>query len=429
MNKIIFSFFLLLISCVAFAQTDPFAGTWQMEYITGESKINFTLQIATPEKSLLYPAHITIQCDSFNADYELLLVKKSARELAISKNKFARNEKPFSLVKSLFYLNGFFDLSRNLKGQPTLNINRIQIKNDAAAESAFTKIESKNAGTAKTINSFLKDAEIKLNKVNNIAWNSEYADRIISPSVSPAYFGLIDTIYIPTRDGMLYLSGIKKNDIASVSLNGRSIISLAELNKKPYSQDVILDTGLNYLVLYAENFANDAANKGKLNLECGKKRVSLDFTNAADSAASFIVVKLYFEKDRENITSFDDYIYTNDKPLKENQKLLGALTSTSRQLTLVIWDDAVEDGDTVSININGQWVAKGFPVKKNPQKITVTVSPGPNNITLVADNLGSIPPNTSIIEIIDGKKRKSFIMATELGEDNLIKVFYDLRAN
>ncbi len=429
MNKILLPFFLSLISAAAFAQSDQFSGTWQTEYTTGESKISFTLHISTPEKNLLYPAHIIIQCDSFSADYELLLVKKSARELAISKNKFARSEKPFSMVKLLFYLNGIFDLSRNLKGQPTLNINRLQAKPDAAAEASLAKVDSKYAVAARAINSFLKDAEIKLNKANSIPWNSEYADRIISPSVSPAYFGLIDTIYIPTRDGMLFLSGIKKNDVVSVSLNGRSLISLAELSKKAYSQDVILDTGINILILYAENFANDAANKGKLNVECGKKRVSLDFTNAADSAASFIAVKLYYEKDRENATTFEDYIYTNDKPLKENQKLLGALTSTSRQITLAIWDDAVEDGDTVSININGQWVAKGFPVKKNPQKITVTVNPGPNNITFVADNLGSIPPNTSIIEIIDGKKRKSFIMATDIGEDNLIKVFYDLRPN
>ena len=48
--------------------------------------------------------------------YELLLVKKSSRELAISKNKFARNEKPFGLSKTLFFLNGLFDLSRDLKG-------------------------------------------------------------------------------------------------------------------------------------------------------------------------------------------------------------------------------------------------------------------------------------------------------------------------
>lgn len=398
-----------------------------MEYLQGSSKLLFTLQIGTPEKNLLYPAHITIQCDSLNGEYELLLVKKSARELAISKNKFARSEKPFSIVSSLFYLNGIFDLSRNLKGQPTLNINRLQATPDAAAERALTKIDSKYSSTTATVRSFLKDAAVKLEKKNGLPWNSEYAGRILSPSISPGYFGLVDTIYIPSRDGKLFVSGIKKNDVVSASLNGKPIVSLVELNKKPFEQEVLLDTGMNIFTLFADNFANNAANKAKLNLECGKKRVTLDFTNTADSAAGFIAVKLYFEKDRENTTSFDEYSYKDDKPLQANEKLLGALNSTSRQLKLLIWDDAVEDGDTVSVNINGQWIARGFPVKKNPQQLTVTVNPGPNTITFSADNLGAIPPNTAIIEIIDGKKRKWFMMATIMGENNLIKVFYDTR--
>jgi hypothetical protein len=66
-------------------------------------------------------------------------------------------------------------------------------------------------------------------------------------------------------------------------------------------------------------------------------------------------------------------------------------------------------------------------VLKKPQFITVTLTPGPNVITFVAENLGSIIPNTSVIEIIDGKKRKSFFIETDLNQNNLIKIFYDLK--
>jgi hypothetical protein len=40
--------------------------------------------------------------------------------------------------------------------------------------------------------------------------------------------------------------------------------------------------------------------------------------------------------------------------------------------------------------------------------------------------LGSIAPNTSILEIIDGKKRKAYNINTNLGQNNAIKIIYDL---
>jgi hypothetical protein len=107
--------------------------------------------------------------------------------------------------------------------------------------------------------------------------------------------------------------------------------------------------------------------------------------------------------------------------------MVGNIISHSQQLTFAIWDDAVEDGDTISLSINGRWITKGYPVLKKPQFITVTLQPGPNLITFVADNLGSIIPNTSVLEIIDGKKRKSFFIETDLFRNNLVNIFYDVK--
>jgi archaellum component FlaG (FlaF/FlaG flagellin family) len=427
-RKILPVFIYLLFHCMAsFSQSDPFIGTWQIDNAAGENKCAFSLQVASPENGILYPAHITIQCDSFTAAYELLLVKKSSRELSISKNKFARDEKPFSLTKQLFYVNGIFDLSRDLKGQPTLNLRRIQFNPNDNMLPDTVKRNSALLQTFRQIKKLLLEDDIKLYKLSNTAWSSDYANRILSPAISPAYFGLTDTIYIPSRDGTVSFSGLKKGDVVSAAVNGKRVTEMLELSKKSYTQDIVLDTGLNILVLYADNFANGLPNKGKLDLECGKKKVTLDFSNRGDSGASFIAVKLFFAREKEKETFFDNYTPAHDKPLKENEKLLGTLTSTARQLTLAIWDDAVEDGDSISINVNGKWIARGFPVKIKPQTITITLDPGPNTITFVADNLGSIPPNTSILEIIDGKRRKAFTLATTIGEDNLVKIFYDLQ--
>ena len=424
-------FLLLFISAKSIAQVSIYPGTWQMEYLSdsGKTPIKMELQIASAENHLLYPACLKLSCDSFTAAYELLLIKKNSRELGISKNKYPVLETPFSLGNAPLFLNGIFDNSKDLKGQSTLAISRMQSKYPFIYLPDTLLPTKALQATAMRLAKFLKEAEIILTKVNDQPWKSDDISSMISSSLSPAYFGLLDTIYLPTRDGILHITGTKKTDIVTIALNGQINSDRIAIAKKAITEDILLDTGLNLLVLFADNFGDDIPNKGKLNLEFANKKFNLDFGSKADSAATFIIAPLYCEKDKGRGSYFRDYYPSGDaiKPLKENEKLLGSIFASAKQLVLAIWDDAVEDGDSISININGKWIEKGFPVKKKPQFITITLQPGLNAITFVGDNLGSIPPNTSILEIIDGKKRKSFMLATVPGEDNLINIFYDVK--
>lgn len=414
-----------MLPAASFAQYDVYPGTWQMEFIPekGGAAIQLQLKIAVAEKNILYPAQLSLQCDSFSADYQLLLVKKNSRELAISKNKYTAAEQPFSLGNAMFLLNGIFDHSRDFKGNPVLTIHRLHTQHQLSVLPDTMKLHKKIAAS---LLEFLKNAEIRLSKQDGHPWKNSYSERILTPSQSPAYFGLLDTIHVPVRDGFMDLSSYSKNDIVSASLNGKVILEQQYLNRRAYRDDLLLDTGLNILVLFSENFSSQSVNKGKMDLEFGKKKYKLDLSRRDDSAASFIAAKLFFEQDKNKEIYFQEND-APDKPLRQNEKLLGSVVANSRQLTLAVWDDAVEDGDSISVNINGEWVAKAMAVKKNPQFITVTLKPGANTITFIGDNLGSIPPNTSILELIDGKKRKSFMLETVPGEDNLLKIFYDLR--
>lgn len=428
MIRNIFTLFicLLLISATAPAQNDAWPGTWEMEYTPAKNSpaVHMRLQIAEAEKNVLYPAQISLQCDSFSASYALLLVKKSSRELAISKNKYAVSEKPFSLSNATFFINGIFDNSRDAKGNPLLTLNRMQTKHQSALRLDTLKA---NRPVAEQLLAFLRDADIKLSKSNSIPWAGNYSDRITSPSQSPAYFGLLDTVYVSTRDGVADFSSYNKNDIVSASLNGKLFIDQLYLDRKAYHEELLLDTGTNIMILFAENFQNQSPNKGRMEFEFGKKKMKVDFSRKDDSAAVFIAARICYELDRNKEIHFEEYDDSKENPLKQNQKMIGSVKAVSKQLTLAVWDDAVEDGDSISVNINNNWVAKGLPVKKNPQFITVTLQPGPNTITFVGDNVGSIPPNTSVLEIIDGKKRKSFLLETVPGEDNLLKIYYDIK--
>jgi hypothetical protein len=433
MNRLILFSFFFFISVKSVAQADAYLGTWQMQYLldSGKSPINMELQIGTSEKNILYPAQLKLQCDSFMAEYELLLVKKDARQLAISRNKYPVYEKPFSLGDCTFSLNGTFDHSRNLKGLPTLTIIRIPSKQNNTPDTAHLSKALKM--TAIRLRDFLKDGEIKFKKINDSPWKSKDCKRILIPRLSPAYFGLLDTMFLQTKDGISNLISDKKNgnDIVSVAVNGGTIIDQVGLNKKEHEEDILLDTGLNYLVFFADNFGDDLPNRGRINLTFDYKKFSLDFADKKDSAATFIVTKLLFDDDKDNNRYFENYTSSEvgDKPLQPNEKLLGGIKTSSQQITLALWDDAVEDGDSVSIKINDKWLVQGFPVKNKTQFITVTLQPGPNTITFIADNLGSIPPNTSVLELIDGKKRKSFAIETTPEEKNYIKIYFDTRTD
>ena len=434
MNKNIFILFFsfLFVTGSSFGQADDYAGTWQMKIPAGStSSITMELQIASPERNLLYPAQLKLQADSFTAVYEVLLVKKNLRQLGISRNKFPRSTEPFSLGDWTVALNGTLDFSKDLKGEWLLTVNRLPAKNYGTVLPDFMNLNEGQKKMAAKLCSFLKGEEIVFKKTNSIPWQNEYTDKILMPQLSPAYFGIKDSIHLQTRDAVIKFPGNRKsgNDIISVVLNGRTILDQVDPGKKREPEEFLLDTGLNVLTLFADNFKKSLPNKAKINIEFAGKKFKLDFTNREDIAATFIVAKLYFDKDKNDDTKFQNYNpnIPGEKILDRNEKLIGNIIASSQQITLALWDDAVEDGDSVSININGKWIVQGFPVKKNPQFINVKLDPGPNTITFVADNLGSIPPNTSILEIIDGKKRKSFNIETNLFQNNLVKIFYDYK--
>lgn len=382
----------------------------------GNTPVCMELKIGAAEKGTLYPAAISIQSGTFYGIYELLLVKKNAWQLAISKNKYAVTEKPFHL--NMLPLNGSFDLGRNSKGQLQISINRLPFKqnNIAITDSASSSLQK-----------LISNGNLQFARTNTLPWRDAYTNIILSPSLSPVYFGLIDTVYVPTRYGAYSVSSLSKNDVASAVYNGRVLFEQWPLTKKDRTEEIMIDTGGNVIAFFPDYTVNSSSSYAHFRGEFEKKKFVLDFDNPDDSSASFIAVKLTMQQDKEKNPGFQPYIYpgAGEPPLQSNEKLLGSVKSVSKQLTLAIWDDAVEDGDTISISINGTWVAKNFPVKKAPQFLTVTLSPGPNTILFEANNLGSIPPNTSVLEIIDGKRRKAFFLETVPMEHNLLKIFYD----
>jgi hypothetical protein len=428
MKTVAFLLVAMLMGFYSWGQADPFTGTWHFEKKDAAQLATYHIewQIAAPEQGTLYPALLTISYAQFTGVYQVLLVKKNDQELAIGRQKFPIKEEPFGLGAYTVPLNGTLQLS----GNNQLTVNRIAANRYGFAVPALSKYEDNNKMAVLRLSTFLRNEPVQLKKINAIPWRSAAANKMLYSYDAPTYFGLTDSFYLDTREGTIQFTdnNTSDDDTVSVMLNKKMIIEKTDIRKNNASVDVLLDTGLNILCFFADNYGRVPPNTAKLNLRFGAQNFTLDFTSKQNMSATFIVAKIFLlqRKQQKEPPSNTARKTITEKIQKRNTKLIDSMRVASQEVTLAIWDDSVEDGDSISLQINDEIFMPGIAVKKKPQFIQVKLYPGENKIIFIADNLGSIAPNTSILEIIDGKKRKAYNINTNLGQNNAIKIIYDL---
>lgn len=99
---------------------------------------------------------------------------------------------------------------------------------------------------------------------------------------------------------------------------------------------------------------------------------------------------------------------------------------------LLFYDGEKEDGDIVSVNFNGAWVLEKYKLKKKtsvqPKILNLSLIPNfENYIFTKAWNLGTIPPNTLTVEIIDtdGSDPPRVVnIKSAIGRSGAIKLVY-----
>lgn len=116
---------------------------------------------------------------------------------------------------------------------------------------------------------------------------------------------------------------------------------------------------------------------------------------------------------------FDDLPKTIGKDAVEYQN---EIIVKDTEVSIYPYDNEKEDGDIVSININGVWVRDKYALKnKSPSPsgallIRCSLIPGESNyLVSKAWNLGSIPPNTLTIEINDGHSVQKVTLNSQIG--------------
>jgi len=91
---------------------------------------------------------------------------------------------------------------------------------------------------------------------------------------------------------------------------------------------------------------------------------------------------------------------------RENE-LAQTITVQNKEVTVRLYDNGEIDDDTISVYMDNQMVLSGKRLSASP--LTVTLKMDDSNpehvLVMVAENLGRIPPNTSLMIVQDGDKK------------------------
>ncbi len=116
-----------------------------------------------------------------------------------------------------------------------------------------------------------------------------------------------------------------------------------------------------------------------------------------------------------------DVIKQRDNPL------VRTLVTNSPDILIELYDNGEVDGDTITVYHNNEVVAfkRGLSTKPITINIKASTSDPHHEFVMVADNLGSIPPNTALMVVRTGGKRYELFISSN--EEKNAKVVIDYK--
>ncbi|RYY52929.1 MAG: hypothetical protein EOO09_19800 [Chitinophagaceae bacterium] len=117
--------------------------------------------------------------------------------------------------------------------------------------------------------------------------------------------------------------------------------------------------------------------------------------------------------------------YFIENQYKQREKITGQEISVgSPTISLDFYDNGEVDGDSISVFFNDQLLA--FSQKLGTRSIHFDIALDStkevNEITMFADNLGSIPPNTALMIVTDGDKQYDIRLSSSLEKSATLRI-------
>ena len=146
--------------------------------------------------------------------------------------------------------------------------------------------------------------------------------------------------------------------------------------------------------------------------------------DTAATIAAAPVVKSLPEKIRPDIKKPEAPIVINNINFeKRNNEVLKTIEITGENFQVALYDNGAVDGDSVSLFYNGKLILSHKMLSEKAINLTLdaTTDHAINELTMYADNLGSIPPNTALMVVTDGDNRYEVRISSDLKKSGTIR--------
>ena len=154
----------------------------------------------------------------------------------------------------------------------------------------------------------------------------------------------------------------------------------------------------------------------------GKVQFDIDFSmlNSDEyDKINYITVNFYTENSSQNqsnklaIVKSTPCVSSLPPPSSTN----GTIQVKDTTITVSLWDNAAEDGDIITIIVNGKVVAENVEIFHAKKTFTFKISSTSQNyISFYAVNEGTSSPNTASGTVYDGNSTQSFDVGMRQGE-------------
>ena len=457
-------------------QADKWVGTWEMSYQPWPHipEIHMTLRVAEPVADMLYPAQLLLTHHTFKGEYELLLVKKNDHQLGVGRNKVPLVEEPYGLGPWMMYLNGTLDYLQTDTGA-NLQLNRLWIDRMGIFMTGLYDNEF-YTNTKVYIRNFLYSEDVLLQQSDPTPHTFPNQRRIIE--TDSIYYGVYDPMETdsPTLEFSIHDEERYDHDTVTVVHNGKVLIDRLPLEEALDLDELSLDSGSNYIAFFADNYGSLPPNTANFIVATTGTEPHLygfNFGNRSNAFATVMVAPFFYHPPEttatENVTAVEEEVpdnaEVNEVETREEETIIESNTIESNaasadslnkgtsvaaaetpplsnrsytagrrdvrigqweinaeKIDLEIWDEQVEDGDIISIEVNGAVVVDQAEVTTNGRRFGITLKRGRNRILFRAHNLGRIPPNTAALAITANGQERVFHLSTDFERNNVLDI-------
>ena len=110
---------------------------------------------------------------------------------------------------------------------------------------------------------------------------------------------------------------------------------------------------------------------------------------------------------------------------KRSNEVLRTVTVENATVKIELYDNGEVDGDSISLFYNGNVLLAHKRLSETPILLEIPVSSNEiNELVMYADNLGTLPPNTALMIVRDGKKRYEVRITSDLKRSGAIRFIH-----